>query len=110
MAKFKKVVNKMETKFDYENGIVEVREPLLEDEKMARRHASLAFKAGKEEPTQEEIMTCLIFRCCKFFDADNNEIKFKEVEIHRMKSSFLADCLQAIGSDSSVVNENIGEQ
>lgn len=108
MARFKKVEGH-KTKFDYENGEVQIREPLLEDQKNAKIMAKIAFRS-KNEPVQEEIMCCLIQKCCRFFDAEGNEHKFKETDILKMPASFLGELLEEMGvSEHSQVPENTGE-
>lgn len=112
MAKFVKKINDKKTKFDYENGTVEIRETTLNDERVARRNAQAIFGKGKKdyEVSQIEFLACLVKISCKFFNEDGTECFFKEQDILNMESTFLGELFSFSGSDISEQMENFGEE
>lgn len=103
--------------FDYENGVVVIKESTLEDEDKAQKAARIEFGNGKKsfEPSSAEFMASLLKRVGKFYmteeDAENEvkECGFKASEIIKMPSPFLTACFEELnGITDQEAGENIG--
>lgn len=101
--------------FDYENGIVEVRDHTMQDEDIAEKAAKIEFGNGRKdfEPSTRQFLASLFKRISKFYKTEEDyrekkECGFKAGQILQMPSPFLTECFQMLNPTAQLEEEENG--